>query len=245
MSLATDDVLAEQRRYYEARAGEYEDWWYRRGRYSHGAEADRRWFTEIATLERRVERLAPLGSVLELACGTGLWTRRLAARAERLLAVDAAVEVLAIARRKLPDEHVELVRADIFSWEPAERFELAFFSFWLSHVPSELMGAFLAKVERALAPGGRVFLIDSAPSSRASARDHSPQHPEHERQLRRLADGSEFTIVKHWFEPDSLRGLLEEHGWQARVGSTGEFFVYAEASPRGSWPGQASTGTRG
>ena len=27
------DVLREQKRYYAARAPEYDDWWYRRGRY--------------------------------------------------------------------------------------------------------------------------------------------------------------------------------------------------------------------
>ncbi len=229
-----EQVLEEQRRYYRDRAREYEDWWYRRGRYAHGAEADARWFAEIATLEAAVERLAPLGRVLELACGTGLWTQKLAPRAERLVALDASAEVLALAREKLHGEDVELLQADIFEWEPAERFELVFFSFWLSHVPSELLASFLAKVARALAPGGRAFLIDSARSSRASARDHDLSEPQDERQLRRLSDGSEYTIVKHWFEAEVLQGLLAAHGWRATVRASGEFFVYGEASPPAS-----------
>jgi SAM-dependent methyltransferase len=231
---AVQELLAEQRRYYRARAGEYEDWWYRRGRYHHGAEADERWFGEVAALERAVERLAPLGRVLELACGTGLWTVKLAASAERLLALDAAPEALALARAKLAGGQAELAEADIFAWEPpAPSFDLVFFSFWLSHVPNGLMGSFFAKVRRALAPGGRVFLIDSARSSRASARDHELAAAGEERQRRRLDDGSEYTIFKHWFEPAALAELLDENGWQAEVASTGEFFVYAEASPRG------------
>jgi demethylmenaquinone methyltransferase/2-methoxy-6-polyprenyl-1,4-benzoquinol methylase len=229
-----EQLLEEQRSYYRARAGEYEDWWYRRGRYEHGGEADARWFAEVAALERAVEQLAPFGRVLELACGTGLWTQKLAPSAARLVALDASAEVLALAREKLSDTEVELLQADIFAWEPEERFDLVFFSFWLSHVPSELMTGFLEKVGRALAPEGRVFVIDSARSSRASARDHALPAEGEERQRRRLSNGSEYTIVKHWFERDALRALLETHGWRASVRSTGEFFLYAEASPAGS-----------
>jgi hypothetical protein len=31
-------LLTEQARYYRERAGEYEDWWYRRGRYDRGTD---------------------------------------------------------------------------------------------------------------------------------------------------------------------------------------------------------------
>jgi hypothetical protein len=47
----TDEVtglLAEQACYYRERAGEYEDWWFRRGRYDRGADANARWFAEVA-----------------------------------------------------------------------------------------------------------------------------------------------------------------------------------------------------
>jgi len=37
-------LLAEQARYYRERAGEYDDWWFRRGRYDRGADANARWF---------------------------------------------------------------------------------------------------------------------------------------------------------------------------------------------------------
>ena len=226
-----EGVLAEQRRYYEQRAGEYEDWWFRRGRYSHGAEADARWFAETAALREALELMTPRGEVLELACGTGLWTGELARLAESVTALDAAAEALALAREKTTAENVRWVQADVFAWEPDRRYDVCFFSFWLSHVPRELLGAFLEKVARGLAPSGRALLIDSARSPRASARDHVLNAPEEELSLRRLADGREYTIVKHWFEPVALAGELEALGWRARVGSTGEFFVYGELSP--------------
>jgi hypothetical protein len=38
-----DCLLAEQVEYYRQRAGEYEDWWFRRGRYDHGPAANAAW----------------------------------------------------------------------------------------------------------------------------------------------------------------------------------------------------------
>lgn len=69
---ALERLLAEQARYYRERAGEYEDWWFRRGRYDHGPEANARWFADAAEVQDALERFGPAGDILELACGTGL-----------------------------------------------------------------------------------------------------------------------------------------------------------------------------
>jgi SAM-dependent methyltransferase len=236
MDQPLENVLAEQRRYYGARAGEYEDWWHRHGRYDHGPEANREWFAQVAEVQGALDRFAPAGDVLELACGTGLWTARLAPRAAPLTAVDASSEVLALAREKVAASNVEYVQADLFAWEPERRYDVCFFGFWLSHVPSEMLGAFLAKVARALAPDGSVFIVDSAASPRATARDHDPGERGDQISRRRLADGSEYTIVKHWFEASALQATLEAQGWDASIEATEEFFVYGSATPGGSGP---------
>src|ERR1700744_2007881 len=98
--MTDETVLTEQLDYYRARALEYDKWWNREGRFDRGAEANPRWFAETTELERALERFDPRGDVLELACGTGLWTRRLATRAARLTAVDGAAEVLALNRAR-------------------------------------------------------------------------------------------------------------------------------------------------
>ncbi len=231
MDTPIGDVLAEQRLYYRERAGEYEDWWYRRGRYQRGDEADARWFAEVALLEEALAGFAPEGSVLELACGTGLWTSMLAATASSVTSIDASPEVLELARAKVGAPNVSFIEADLFSWEPERRYDVCFFSFWLSHVPRELFGSFMDKVARALEPGGRVFLIDSAPSVNASARDHRLGDPGEQLALRRLADGREYRIVKHWFQAEELQRLLGELGWSARIAATDEFFVHGHARP--------------
>jgi 2-polyprenyl-3-methyl-5-hydroxy-6-metoxy-1,4-benzoquinol methylase len=228
---AVQDLLAEQTRYYRARAGEYDDWWFRRDRYDRGPQANARWFADGAAVEAALERFAPTGDVLELACGTGLWTERLLAHADTVTAIDASPEVIEIARARTGDRRVEYAQADLFAWEPQRVYDVCFFSFWLSHVPDERFAAFWESVRRAVAPSGRVFFVDSARSDFASAADHKLAAPHDQVMLRRLADGSEYRIVKHWFEPDALQRRLAQLGWNAELRMTSEFFIYGEARP--------------
>jgi demethylmenaquinone methyltransferase/2-methoxy-6-polyprenyl-1,4-benzoquinol methylase len=201
------DVLSEQKRYYAERAPEYDDWWYRRGRYTRDPERERRWLVDVAELEARLQSFAPRGDVLELAAGTGIWTRRLVPAADRVVAVDANAETLA-----LNTPAAELVVADIFSWHPLQQFDVVFFSFWLSHVPEERFAEFWALVRSALRPGGRVFLIDSGPPEVAG---------DGELQVRQLADGREFTIVKRFWQPDELTERVAGFGLELDLELTG------------------------
>jgi SAM-dependent methyltransferase len=230
-------ALKQQLDYYRARAGEYDDWWFRTGRYDHGAQANAAWFAEVATLEAAVELFAPGGNVLELACGTGLWTRHLVAHADHLTAVDGASEVLDLnrARTDALGVSVTYIEADLFSWEPPKHaFDACVFGFWLSHVPEERFASFWAMVSSALRPGGRVLLIDSQRAPRSKARDHTMPADDATREQRRLDDGREFEIVKRYYEPAALVAQLAELGWRSEVRSTGEFFIYGVATPTGA-----------
>lgn len=225
--MADDALLTEQLDYYRARAGEYDRWWNREGRCDRGTEANARWFAEAAALERVLEHFDPRGNVLELACGTGLWTRHLVGYADRLTAVDGSAEVLAINRARVEDSRVEYRHVDIFNWlpEPAS-FDACVFSFWLSHVPEERFAAFWAMVGLALRPGGRVLFIDSARTDRSTAADHHLPEADEATMTRRLDDGRAFRIVKRFYEPRALESSLASLDWTFEVGTTGEFFIY-------------------
>lgn len=222
-------LLAEQAHYYRKRAGEYDDWWLRRGRYDHGPEVNADWFADAALVQAALDRFELAGEVLELACGTGLWTERLAAHADRMTAVDGSPEMLELCRERVGDSaDVRYVQADLFAWEPEETYDLCFFGFWLSHVPEERFELFWEKLRRALRPGGRVFFVDSSRNDLASAVDHKLSEPHDPTMLRRLADGSEHRIVKRFYEPESLRQRLAELGWNVEVHSTPAFFIYGQ-----------------
>jgi demethylmenaquinone methyltransferase/2-methoxy-6-polyprenyl-1,4-benzoquinol methylase len=221
-----DGLLAEQRRYYGARAPEYDDWWYRRGRYALDEDAERAWFADVAEVEAELERFAPRGDVLELAAGTGTWTRLLVGWADRVTAVDASPEVLDLNRAKTGGA-AEYVVADLFGWEPPRRFDACVFGFWLSHVPSSRAGEFWALVGRALKPDGRVFLVDNA-------RLGDTRHlvgSSGEVIRRDLADGREFDIVKRYWSPTELEEEAAAFGWRLRAAVTGNrHFIYARGA---------------
>jgi ubiquinone/menaquinone biosynthesis C-methylase UbiE len=92
--LMDDELLHEQRAFYQARAPQYDEWWQGRGRYSRGESETREWQGQIATVEAALASFHPSGDVLELAGGTGWWTERLSHIAGHLTVVDASPEAL-------------------------------------------------------------------------------------------------------------------------------------------------------
>ncbi|MFL5865002.1 MAG: class I SAM-dependent methyltransferase [Solirubrobacteraceae bacterium] len=228
--MSNDSLLTEQLDYYRARALEYDKWWLREGRFDRGPDANARWFAEATELERVLDRFDPRGDVLELACGTGLWTRHLVRYADSLTAVDAAPEVLAINRVRVGDASVRYVEADLFDWTPDAQYDACIFTFWLSHLPEDRFAAFWEMVASALKPGGRVLFIDSVRTDRSTAADHRLPEAGKETMTRRLDDGREFQIVKRFYDPAELGQRLAELGWRAEVAATPEFFIHGTAS---------------
>ncbi|MDT5036968.1 MAG: hypothetical protein QOE03_2153 [Micromonosporaceae bacterium] len=139
-----DEVLAQQVRYYRKRAAEYDVTAY-------GDVAAAR-----VRIDRVVTRLRPTGQVLEIACGTGIWTQALARRAATVTALDAAPEMLAIARNGVDSRNVTFQVADVFSWTTSERFDVIFFSAWFSHVPTSRFEPLWGRLGGLLADRGRV-----------------------------------------------------------------------------------------
>jgi demethylmenaquinone methyltransferase/2-methoxy-6-polyprenyl-1,4-benzoquinol methylase len=134
-----DDLLGGQLQYYRARAPEYDEWFLRQGRYDRGPSHRAAWFSEVAVVEAALRDALPVGEILELACGTGLWTRHLTASRRRVMAVDGSPQAIEFNRKRVQADAVEYVVADVLSWEPpAARFDAVFFAFWLSHVPARL-----------------------------------------------------------------------------------------------------------
>jgi SAM-dependent methyltransferase len=229
-----EQLLEEQKRYYEERAPEYDDLWFRRGRHDLGPEFARKWSAETAALEAAADAFAPAGHVLELAAGSGLWTRRLAPCADRLVAVDASPAMLERNRERVGDKRIEYVIADLFDgWHPVGSFDSIVFGFFISHIPPEHFDTFWRRLRGWLAPGGRVWFCDDvAGELRPFTGEQAVEDDSGFLHTRDLADGRTFEIVKIFYEPGSLQGKLEELGWDAQVRATGDFFYAGTATPR-------------
>jgi GNAT superfamily N-acetyltransferase len=115
-----EELLRSQIAYYDDRAPAYDDWWFRRGRHDRGQWVNDRWFAETAIAQADLASIDATGDVLELACGTGIWTRLVAPHSRRLVAVDASSRMLQLNRRRVADPRVEYRLADIFTWDTEE-----------------------------------------------------------------------------------------------------------------------------
>jgi SAM-dependent methyltransferase len=216
MGTGDDDALSAQLVYYDLRAGEYDDELYRSPQTS-----DR--------IELVLSELAPTGRALELACGTGVWTEQLATRVESLTAVDGSRQMLAIARKRLGDTPVTLLEANLFDWQPDDRYDTIFFAFWLSHVPPNRFDAFWASLRTGLVSGGRVLFVDTGPAEEAyEAFVPGSDVPMVARQLK---DGSRHMVVKMLYDPTDLATRLGAMGWTTDIAPVGETLYAGSATP--------------
>jgi trans-aconitate methyltransferase len=208
-----DQLLAQQRAYYSALAPDYLD----QGLDLPGG----------AEVTDAIDAFRPAGSVLELACGPGVWTPQLLRHATDVTAVDASKEMLAIAAGRVPaGAPVRFVQADLFSWAPDRQYDVVFMGFWLSHVPADRFESFWDVVAAALAPRGRVFFADDAYRTPAEL----IEGPASSTIQRRIPDGTAYRIVKVAYEPADLEGRLRDLGWDVTVNPTAGPFYWGAGS---------------
>ena len=223
-------TLNEMKDYYRARANEYDEWFYRRGRYDRGLEGNARWFAEADEVFTALDTLDMKGNVLELAAGTGIWTERLIRTASSITIIDASPEMIAINRARIASDRVSYVQADLFTWQPTRTYDAVCFCFWISHIPTERLDAFLHTIALASKPGGKIFFVDGRREPNSTAINH--QLPETDSQLmtRKLNDGREFEIVKNFYEPASLAARFASAGLNVTVRETQTYFIYGYAT---------------
>ena len=101
------ELLQKQIEYYRARAPEYDDWFYRHGRYDQGEAHTRQWQREAQQIRDQLRSASGFGHILEMAPGTGIWTAELIQIGERVTALDASPEMIKINRAKLLSDKVD------------------------------------------------------------------------------------------------------------------------------------------
>jgi demethylmenaquinone methyltransferase/2-methoxy-6-polyprenyl-1,4-benzoquinol methylase len=223
-----DDIINEQIAYYRARAREYDSSLTSATAPSTStsspAHADL-FDPDLARIADLLSQQGPFHHTLELACGTGIWTGILLSISGHVTALDAAPEMLSIARQKYGDQRISYQQADLFQWEPDRQYGLVYFAFWLSHVLPEALDPFLARVARAVKPGGTLIIVDQyapLPGDLTVAKgDRYAERP--------LADGRTFTIVKVFYDLDDLSRRLSALGFQVHSQPVGNSFFFLSA----------------
>ena len=189
--------------YYSARADEYEQVY---------AKPERQ--EDICRLQDIIPAYFTGRHVLEIACGTGYWTRRIAPRASSVVACDLSPEVLALARARQAETFpVQFRNADAFALDGVSgAFDAAFAGFWISHVQRHEVQRFLTGLHRRLPSGSIVLLVDNRyvdgsnwPITRTDGDGNTYQR-------RRLLDGTEYEVLKNFLSPAEVRDGVEASG---------------------------------
>lgn len=98
-------------------------------------------------------------TALDIGCGTGAFSRLLADRSDRVVALDLSPQMIRIAReRSKCYSNIEFQVADVRTWEfPLGQFDCVASIATLHHLPIEEM---LLKMKGALRPGGTLIVLD-------------------------------------------------------------------------------------
>jgi SAM-dependent methyltransferase len=102
----------------------------------------------------------PASVALDAACGTGRYSAYLAARGHRIIGVDRSAQMLAKARRKLPQSEFREGDLEVLPLKP-ESVNLAVCALAMVHLPE--VGKAVAELARVVRPGGRVIISDVHP----------------------------------------------------------------------------------
>ena len=221
-----DKLIQEQIEYYCQRAPEYDEWFYRIGRYDRGAKNNQRWFDEIKIVQKKLQEFAPQNEILELACGTGIWTQELLKIGDKITAIDISPESILLNKKKLKSPKVKYKKLDLFEWEPEAEYDFVFLAFWLSHVPPQKLDDFLEKVGRSVKSGGRIFIVDSQFHATSTARNHQIKDDGKIYQSRKLNDGRTFQVIKVYNSAEYLASKLKKFGFEMEANTTERYFVY-------------------
>jgi SAM-dependent methyltransferase len=206
------NLLAEQQAYYCALAPDYLD-----------QVLDLPGGDELAGA---LEAFQPQGSVLELACGPGVWTCQLLRHATDVTAVDGSAEMLALAAARAGRDRVRFIQADLFTWKPDRRYDVVFMGFWLSHVPDEHFESFWSLVADCLEPDGRVFFADDA----YRTPDELVEGPASSTIRRQVPAGTAYRIVKVPHRPADLESRLRRLGWDITITAAAGPFYWGAGS---------------
>lgn len=220
-----DAIFQEQIEYYRARAQEYDESIYQTGRFA-APDAGEALPDGLAAAMQVLHTLGPYERVLELACGTGIWTGALVTLGQAVTAIDAAPEMIEVNKAKVASPRVQYVVADLFTWGPSEQYDLVFFAFWLSHVPPAALDAFLGTVQKAVRPGGQLIIIDQHAPTQGDllAAKEGILH------TRTLLDGRSFTIVKVFHQLPLLEEALARLGFVVSIQTLDDTFFFLTAT---------------
>lgn len=200
--------------YYDARLTEYDEV-YRKPERQHDLELVRE------DVQRRVRGRV----VLELACGTGYWTRVASESAKTIRATDVSASALTVAQQRQYACPVEFSVADALQLELAPNVDMTIAMFWWSHVPKQDLETFLRKVHASMRGEGALLFLDNRFVPSSSTAISRTDHLGNTFQVRKLRDGSSHEVLKNFPNRSELEQALSCVGEVVEVVETQYYWM--------------------
>lgn len=194
MSLPNDDLTT----YYAQRAAEYEAIY---------AKPERQ--ADLKAAAGMLQDIFRGKTVLEIACGTGYWTQKIAETAANILATDINESVLEIARLKAyPFDNVHFSQADLYDIQSKPLSESLFGGFIWSHIKLEELPHFLKATHALVQPGGLIVFMDNryVEGSSTPISEHDLQGNTYQQRV--LKDGTAYSVLKNFPDQSALEKTL-------------------------------------
>jgi demethylmenaquinone methyltransferase/2-methoxy-6-polyprenyl-1,4-benzoquinol methylase len=190
--------------YYNQRAKEYENIY---------AKPERQ--NDLADATMILQEIFLQKNIIEMGCGTGYWTQKIAKTANRIYATDINDTVIDIAQHKeYPTNTVSFGVADFLNYEPLKTYEGLFGGFIWSHIPLQDLPPFIAAANRCVTPGGTVVFMDNNFVAGSNLPITHTDEMGNTFQTRQLADGSQHLVRKNFpskdFILEQLQAVAEE-----------------------------------
>lgn len=190
--------------YYQKRAAEYDRIYLR---------DDPARQSELAALYALSQRALAGREVLDLACGTGFWTRVVSGTATSIVGVDINPATLAIASHKKYLCPVQFIRGDMFNLPiDSGGGDGILATFVLSHVRRQDIPRLAVIVYHLAAPHSPIFLCDNNPVTEVSPDVIWDDEHVNTYKQRRLENGEQYTILKNYFSREELDTVLAPWG---------------------------------
>lgn len=186
--------------YYKERAKEYEKLYYKPERQERLQKA-----TTI------LQQIFADTDLLEIACGTGYWTEKIAASARSITATDINEAVLEVARAKTyTPATVCFDSRDMYALEK-NCYNALFGGFIWSHIKLEELPAFINTVDNYIEPGGTIVFMDNIYVAGSNLPVTETDSMGNTYQTRRLEDGSEHRVLKNFPAEELIRNMIRPY----------------------------------
>jgi ubiquinone/menaquinone biosynthesis C-methylase UbiE len=164
--------------------------------------------------------------VLELACGTGFWTKYLVKSASKILASDYSLEMLQIASGLINKKNIIFIQADAYNPPLSEpKFEGLMVNFWFSHIPKIKIKDFLEEVHKRVRKDGFVMFCDGVYREELGGKLIIKKGEKDTYKLRKLQNGEEYEILKNYYSKEELLQIFSKYSRKLEIKYLTHFWV--------------------